>query len=133
MRPVGRRSGWLRDRILDEEELADRRIHGLQALGRDDPLWPGQLATFAALLLYLALPAALTLGPGWPLPVAGAAALAALLLAARSGREVKRRREAAIGLPLLAALANLLALGFLAHYLLSGGPRTAPISSRAAC
>jgi hypothetical protein len=45
-------------------------IRALEELGRDDPLWPGQLATLVALMVYLALPAALTIGPGghcrWP-------------------------------------------------------------------
>jgi hypothetical protein len=53
--------------------------------GRDDPLWPGQLATFVALLLYLVLPAALTIGPRWPLPLTEAAVLAALVMATRGG------------------------------------------------
>lgn len=105
-----RRWAWMRDQALDG-----------QALDRDDPLWPGQLATFAALLLYLALPRALTIGPGWPLPVALAAALLALVVAARGGREITQRRMLAIGLVLVAALVNLVSLGLLVHYLLVGG------------
>jgi hypothetical protein len=95
----------------------DRGIRVLEELGRDDPLWPGQLATLAALVLYLALPEALTIGPGWPLPVAEAAVLATLVI----GRGAKRRREIAIGLVLVAAVANLLSLSLLTHYLLGGG------------
>ena len=72
-------------------------------------------------MLYLALPATLTIGPGWPLPVAEAVVLAALVVASRGGRDVKRRREIAIGLVLAAALANLVSLGLLTHYLLAGG------------
>jgi hypothetical protein len=69
------------------------------------------------------LPAALTIGPGWPLPVAETLVLAALVIATRGGREAKRRRGIAIALALVlvAALANLISLGFLIHYLLSGG------------
>ena len=93
----------------------------MKELGRDDPLWPGQLATLAALVLYLALPAALTIGPRWPLPVAESALLAALVIATRGGREARRRREIAIALVLVAALANLSALGLLVHFLLAGG------------
>jgi hypothetical protein len=117
----GERWGWLRDRRLSEQELSNRGIRALEELGRDDPLWPGQLATLVALLLYLALPAALTIGPGWPLPIAEILVLAALVIAARGGREAKRRRLIAIVLVLVAALANLTALGFLIHYLLGGG------------
>jgi uncharacterized membrane protein len=111
---VSRRAAWLRDRNLGEPALA-------RALAREDPLWPGQVATLLALVLYLALPAALTIGPGWPLPAAETAVLAALVLAARGGREARRRREVAIGVVLVAALANLVALGLLTNYLLQGG------------
>jgi hypothetical protein len=112
---------WLRDRRLTEQEIVNRGVRAAVELRRDDPLWPGQLATFAALLLYLALPTALKIGPGWPLPLAASALLATLIVAARSGREAKRSREIAIGLVLVAALANLVSLGLLAHYLLTGG------------
>ena len=78
--------GWLHDRRLDEYELATRGIRSLEELGREDPLWPGQLATLVALLLYLALPAALTIGPGWPLPLAETVVLAALVIAASLGQ-----------------------------------------------
>jgi hypothetical protein len=98
----------------------DRGIRALEELGRDDPLWPGRLATLVALVLYLALPA-LTIGPGWPLPVAETVVLAALVIATRGGRETKRRREIVIVLVLVAALANLGSLGFLIPYLLGGG------------
>jgi uncharacterized membrane protein len=111
----------MRDRRLTEQDLVDRGIRAVEQLGRDDPLWPGQLATFAALVLYLALPQALTIGPGWPLPVAEMVVLTALVVAARGGREAKRRRGIAIVLVLVAALANLVALGFLTGYLLGGG------------
>ena len=116
-----RRWAWMRDRALSERDLANRGIRTAEELGRDDPLWPGQLATFAALLLYLLLPAALTVGPGWPLPVAESTVLAALVIATRGGREAQRRREIALGLLLVATVANLVALGLLTHYLLAGG------------
>jgi uncharacterized membrane protein len=112
---------WLHDVRLSERELANRGIQATEALGRDDPLWPGQLVTFAALLLYLALPSALTVGPHWPLPAAESALLAALVIATRGGREARRRRHAAIGLVLVAAVANMVSLGLLTHYLLAGG------------
>jgi uncharacterized membrane protein len=111
----------LRDRRLSERELVERGIEVVDDLGRDDPLWPGQLATLAALLLYLALPSALTIGPGWPLPAAETVVLAALVIAPRSGRDARRRREIAIVAVLIAALANLTSLGLLLHYLLRGG------------
>ena len=111
----------MHDVRLSERELADRGIRAAETLGRDDPLWPGQLATLAALALYFALPAALTIGPRWPLPLAEAAVLAGLVVAARGGREARRRRQTAIGLVLVAAIGSLVSLGLLTHYLLAGG------------
>jgi hypothetical protein len=110
---------WAEDRLLDEGELATR------ALERNDPLWPGQLATFSAIVLYLALPPELTIGPGWPLPAAEGAALAGLIFATRKRGDVRRRRQLAIGVVLIATLANLTALGYLAHYLVVGGKAVA--------
>ena len=117
---------WMRDRPVNDRALANRGLRAVQGLGRDDPLWPGQLATLVALLLYLALPAQLTVGPGWPLPVSELAVLAALFVATRAGREAPRRRAIAIGLVLVAALANLVALGRLVDYLVGGGTVGSP-------
>lgn len=116
-----RRWAIVRDRHLSPDELEARGLRPALDLGRDDPLWPGQLATMVALLLYLALPGRLTIGPGWPLPVAEAAVLVALVVAARGGRLARARREAAIGLVLAATAVNLTSLGLLTHYLLEGG------------
>jgi hypothetical protein len=113
--------GWIGDRRLSEQDLIDRGIRAVDELGRDDPLWPGQLATFVALMLYLALPRALTIGPGWPLPLAESIVLLALLVATRGGREARRRRNVAIGLVLVAAGVNLVSLGLLTSFLVEGG------------
>ena len=117
----GDRWGWLRDRRLSERDVVDRGIRTVEHLGRDDPLLPGQVAMLIALLLYLLLPSALTFGPGWPLPVAEAVVLVALVIATRAGRAAKRRRQIAIALVLVAVLASLTSLGLLTHYLLEGG------------
>jgi hypothetical protein len=47
--------------------------------------------------------------------------LLALVIAARGGREAARRRAIALGLVLVAAIANLTSLGLLIHYLIAGG------------
>jgi uncharacterized membrane protein len=93
-----------------------------EELERDDPLWPGQAAIFAALLLYFALPSRLSIGPRWMVPLAELVLLVALLLATpgRVGTGMRRRRLA-IGVVLLATLANLVAIGLLAHFLIAGG------------
>jgi uncharacterized membrane protein len=109
------------DRHLSERDLVDRGIRTAEDLGRDDPLWPGQLATLIAIALYLALPARLSIGPGWPVPAAEAVVLVALVVAAPGGRAARRRRDAAVGLLLVATLVNVVSLGLLTHYLLVGG------------
>jgi hypothetical protein len=40
-----------------------------EELGVVEPFWQAQLAVLFALLLYVALPGRLTLGPGWLLPL----------------------------------------------------------------
>ena len=42
---------WMRDRPVSERDLANRGLRAVEDLGRDDPLWPGQLATLVALVL----------------------------------------------------------------------------------
>jgi hypothetical protein len=102
--------------------MRDRHLAAdVEDLGRADPLWPGQLATLVALLLYLALPVQLTIGPNWIIPLAEGLGLVALILATRAGRTEGRRRGLAIGLVGLAVVANLTALGLLTHFLIGGG------------
>ena len=115
------RWAWLRDPRADEQEVERLGVAAAGALARGDPLWPGQLAILVALGLFLTLPPKLTVGPNWPLPVAEAGVLAALVIAGRRGADVRRRRQIAIGLVLVATLANLTALGLLTHYLVTGG------------
>jgi hypothetical protein len=113
---------WVRDHPLDERELARRGINAAEELGRDDPLWPGQLAVLVALLLYLVLPTKLTIGPNWLLPSAEGVLLAALFLASSRRKLVPHfRRTLALGLVLVVTVANLVALGLLTHYLIVGG------------
>ena len=111
---------WLRAPRMTEEELARRGAHLVQ-LERHDQLWPGRLATAAAVLLYFLLPEKLTIGPGWPVPTAELLALAALFVHARSQGPVMVTRVIAIIVVLVAILANMVALGLLVHYLLKGG------------
>jgi uncharacterized membrane protein len=112
----------MRGRPLDEGELSRRGISAAEELGRDDPLWPGQLAILAALVLYLVLPPKLTIGPNWIVPGAEFLVLVALVAATpRRGRTHRRRRMVAITVVLVATLANLVAVGLLTHYLITGG------------
>jgi uncharacterized membrane protein len=107
---------------LDEREVAKRGISAARELGRDDPLWPGQLGILAVLVLYFVLPPRLTVGPNWILPAAELVLLAALVTATpRGGHPRKRRRAVAISVLLVATVANLVAVGLLTHYLIAGG------------
>ncbi|MFL5885951.1 MAG: hypothetical protein ACJ77M_12860 [Thermoleophilaceae bacterium] len=119
---AGKRSiGWLRAPRMTETELAKRGAHLAEQLGRDDPLWPGQLAALAAIALYFLLPSKLKLGPGWPLPTAELVAFLSLTYVTRRRGRAMTRRLTAIVIVLVAILANLVALGLLVHYLLKGG------------
>lgn len=85
--------------------------------------WEATLAIIIALLLQLALPDNLVLGPRWVLPVMEAALLAPLLLTAprRHSLESKWARRLAISLIALINVANVASLALLAYYLVSGG------------
>ena len=118
----GKQATWVGGHPLDERELARRGLNAAEHLGRDDPLWPGQLAVLLALVLYLALPPKLTIGPNWLLPTAEGVLLVGLVFAASQrmiGAEF--RRTIALSLILIVTLANLVALGLLTHYLIVGG------------
>jgi hypothetical protein len=117
------RWNWIRGHPLAELGLAQRGVDDAAArLGRDDPLWPGQLSIFAALVLYLLLPPKLSIGPRWLVPAAEGVLLAGLAYAARQRGPANMRRRA-IALVLLCAVtvANMVALGLLTHYLIAGG------------
>lgn len=112
----------MRASVLDERELARRGISAAKELGRDDPLWLGQLGILAVVVLYLILPPKLTIGPNWMLPAAELVVLAALVIATpRRGRISQHRRSLAISLLVVATVANLVAVGLLTHYLIAGG------------
>jgi len=88
-----------------------------------DPFWPAQLAILAAIILYLALPEKLTLGPSWLLPVFEGVLLFGLVAITPhpSVRYSDLRRRFALGLIGLVSAVNLLSLVLLAHFLLKGG------------
>jgi hypothetical protein len=118
-----RRWNWIRGHPLAELELAQRGVDDAAArLGRDDPLWPGQLSILAALVLYLLLPPKLSIGPRWLVPAAEGVLLAGLAYAAdQRGTANMRRRAIALGLLFVVTVANMVALGLLTHYLIAGG------------
>jgi hypothetical protein len=93
-------------------------------LAAADPFWPAQLAVAAALLLYLALPDKLTLGPDWMLPAAEGLLLAGLVWASpwtRRSHPRPWRRHLALFLSISVALSNVVSLGLLIHFVVTGG------------
>ena len=89
-----------------------------------DPYWPAQAAVLAALVLYIALPDKLTIGPDWLLPAAEGLLLAGLVWASPWWRpSVVRpwRRTNALILTGFVTAVNTVSLGLLIHFVVKGG------------
>jgi uncharacterized membrane protein len=91
-----------------------------EELGVVEPFWQAQLAVFFALLLHLALPGKLTLGPRWLLPLFEGMLLVGLVISTpyRHHSQSPTRRRVSIALIALVTVANFTALGLLVHLLL---------------
>jgi hypothetical protein len=108
---------------------ASRRLESLspheikQLLEKHDPFWLPQLVVASAIVLDLALPDRITIGPTWLLPSLEALLLLGLVAwAPRAGvRNPQVRRQVAIALIALVSFTNVVSLVLLCHYLLKGG------------
>src|ERR1700675_4745978 len=91
-----------------------------EELGVVEPFWQAQLAVLVALLLYLALPGKLTLGPRWLLPAFEGVLLIGLAISTpyRHHSQSPLRRRASIALIAIVTAANFTALGMLVSLLL---------------
>jgi uncharacterized membrane protein len=98
----------------------------IQALDRHLPFWAPQSVVLAAILLDLALPDKLTIGPAWLLPALEGILLIALMSASPHPRWRHNpvRRNVAMGLVGLVSATNIVSLVLLCHYLLHGGKET---------
>jgi uncharacterized membrane protein len=87
---------------------------------RAEPFWPAQLTLLGAIALQLLLPARVTAGPTWLLPVLEGALLAGLTFSTptRLDREHVVRRRIALGMTALVSGANIYSLVQLNHELL---------------
>ncbi len=94
-----------------------------QELGVVEPFWEAQLAVLAAVVLYVALPSRLTVGPRWLVPSLEGVLLFGLVISTpyRHHTQTPVRRRMSIGLIALVTAANFAAEGLLIHYLLKGG------------
>jgi hypothetical protein len=93
----------------------------LARLDQLDPYWGPQLVVLAAILIDLALPKKLTIGPTWLLPSIEGVLLIGLSVS--TGFRVRRsplRRSFALALIGLVSLVNVISLFLLIHYLLHG-------------
>jgi hypothetical protein len=91
-------------------------------LDRMSPYWGPQVVVLAALLLDLALPDRLTIGPAWLLPTVEGLLLLGLIIASPQPnlRHSPLRRHLAIFLIALVSAVNLVSLILLCHFLLRG-------------
>jgi hypothetical protein len=125
--PRGARPGVVRRLLAREGEIARAAAQnaGVESgrVVRRDTFLPAQLAIVAAIGLYLALPAKLTLGPDWLLPSAEALLLVGLIVTVPSPARpyTPARRHLAIALIGLVSVAYLASLYLLVHFLLKGG------------
>jgi len=92
-------------------------------LNRHAPFLGPELVVLAAILLGLALPQKLTIGPTWLLPAVEGVLLLGLAIATPHPkvRHSPLRRRFAIALIGLVSAVNAVSLGLLSHYLLHGG------------
>ncbi|MGI8556807.1 MAG: hypothetical protein ACR2ND_00610 [Solirubrobacteraceae bacterium] len=101
---------------LAEHSLAHRT-------SQREPYWPAQLTVLAALLLQVALPARLTIGPSWLIPTFEGLLLLGLVFGMPHRHQDERpsRRAVAVFMIALVNLTNAVSLALLAHYLLRHG------------
>jgi len=85
-----------------------------------EAFWPAQLTVLGAIGLQLLLPARLTVGPYWLIPVLEALLLIGMFVATPRQLEHEHlvRRRLALGLTALVSAANIYSLAALTHYLL---------------
>jgi uncharacterized membrane protein len=115
------------------ERAAHEAMHGVtraaegvaHATGilRKEPFWQAQAVLVASTILYLSLPAKLTVGPGWLMPVVELLLVGGLWLdrPRHSRRQARKERRVVLALLALVATSNFMSLTLLVEYLLHGG------------
>jgi uncharacterized membrane protein len=97
-------------------------LHAADVLRRE-PFWQAQAVLVGALILYLTLPSKFLVGPSWLMPGLELLLVAGLWFDRPRATRAQAQRERQIVLVLLAlvAVANLVQLELLVHFLLHGG------------
>jgi hypothetical protein len=111
-----------RERLLDAEHsgVSQTADAPYPPPARGEAHWPPQVAIAGAIALQLLLPDRLIPGPRWLLPVLEALVLLSLIVASpqRVTGVHRMRRRLALGVTMLASLANAISLVLLTHLLL---------------
>lgn len=91
-------------------------------LDHGEPRWPATLAIIVAVVLYITLPEALTVGPTWLVPLLELALIMPLSVTAPRRRVTEKRWQAAGAIALIAIInaANVASLVLLVHVLATG-------------
>ena len=94
-----------------------------QELGVVEPFWEAQLAVLVSIVLYVVLPAKLTVGPRWLVPGLEGLLLFGLVISTPYLHHTQStiRRRMTIALIVIVTAANFAAEGLLVHYLLKSG------------
>jgi len=94
-----------------------------EELGVVEPFWEAQLAVLVTVVLYVALPTRLTVGPRWLVPSLEGVLLFGLVISTPYLHHTQSpiRRRISIGLIAVVTAANFTAEGLLVHYLLRSG------------
>jgi hypothetical protein len=97
-----------------------------EELGVVEPFWEAQLAVLVTVVLYVALPTRLTVGPRWLVPSLEGVLLFGLVISTPYLHHTQSpiRRRISIGLIAVVTAANFTAEGLLVHYLLRSGSPT---------
>jgi uncharacterized membrane protein len=92
-------------------------------VARGDPYWPAQATVAAAILIYLALPDPVTVGPTWLMPIVEGVLLVTLVVVApsRATERVRGIRHFALAVIGLVSVVNIVSLVLLVHFLIAGG------------
>jgi hypothetical protein len=101
-----------------------RRLRGHdEELGVVEPFWAAQLVVAVTVLLYVALPERLTLGPDWLVPGLEGVLLVALVISTpyRHHTQTPAHRRLSLGVIALVTATNVASEALLVHYLVQGG------------
>lgn len=109
-------------RQVKSKRLSLLRRHRRE-LGVVEPFWEAQLTVLVTIVLYLALPAKLTVGPSWLVPALEGALLIGLVISTPYLHHTQSpfHRRMTIGLIAIVTAANFTAEGLLINNLLKGG------------